>query len=66
VFQNSGKDLLSEYPETAKKLSMALTAKKAIALYEAISSLSDDAQGFANHNLTLTRLPAILYDIKSR
>ena len=65
VFQNLGKDFLSDYPETAKKLSSVLTAKKTFRLYELLTQLKSDCQSFSNHNLTLTRLPAVLYDIKN-
>lgn len=66
VFQSRGKDFLSPYEETAKRLASALTAKKAIELYSALSSLVEEAEKSANHNLTLTRLSSKLYDIKNR
>ena len=66
VFQNGSKDFLSDYPDTARKLSSVLTAKKAMELYSAVSELIENAERSANHNLTLTRLSSKLYNIKNR
>ena len=66
VFQSGSKELLSDFPETAKALASALTAKKSIELYKELSALADEAERSANHNLTLTRLSSKLYDIKNR
>mgnify|MGYP003299912527 CR=1 FL=1 len=66
VFQSGSKEALSEFPDTAKALSTALTAKKGIRLFETVSELIDCAEKSANHNLTLTRLSSKLYDIKNR
>lgn len=66
VFQNGSKDFLSDYPDTAKKLSSVLTAKKAMELYSAVSELIENAERSSNHNLTLTRLSSKLYNIKNR
>lgn len=66
VFQSGLKELLSDFPETAKALASALTAKKSIELYKELSALADEAERSANHNLTLTRLSSKLYDIKNR
>ena len=66
VFQSGSKEFLSDFPETAKALASALTAKKALELYSALSSITEEAERSANHNLTLTRLSSKLYDIKNR
>ena len=66
VFQSGSKETVSDYSETAKKLSLALTAKKGIMLFDTVSLLIDGAQKSANHNLTLTRLSSGFYDIKTR
>ncbi len=66
VFQSGSKEFLSDFSETAKALASTLTAKKAIELYSALSSLVEEAEKSANHNLTLTRLSSKLYDIKNR
>ena len=66
IFQSGSKEFLSDFPETAKALASALTAKKALELYSAISTITEEAEKSANHNLTLTRLSSKLYDIKNR
>lgn len=66
ILQNDSKNLLSDFPETAKKLSSVLTAKKNIELYEALNELIECCEKSANHNLTLTRLSSKLYYIKNR
>lgn len=67
VLQSGSKELLSDFPETARALASGMTAKKTLELYSALSSLIEEAEKrAANHNLTLTRLSSKLYDIKNR
>lgn len=66
ICQNGGRQFISDYPETAKALSSVLTAKKAMELLETINKLTESIEKSANYNLTLTRLSAELYNIKSR
>lgn len=64
ILQSGGKELISDYPDTAKRISAGLTQKKTLALLTGIQELSDCVNASANHNLSVTRLSAILYDIK--
>lgn len=65
VLQSGGKELISDYGDTAKRISVSLTQKKVMELLNGITELSDTVNANANHNLSITRLSAILYDIKS-
>ncbi len=65
IIQGGGKDLISGYEETAKRIASVLTQKKTLELLEGIQQLSDAVSLSANHNLSITRLSALLYDIKS-
>lgn len=65
IMQSGGKELISPYPDTAKRISSALTQKKVVELLTEIQELYDSVNASANHNLSITRLSAILYDIKS-
>lgn len=65
ILQSGGKELVSPYPDTAKRISSALTQKKVMELLTEIQSLLDAVNASANHNLSITRLSAILYEIKS-
>lgn len=65
IIKSGGKELISGYPDTAKRLSDMLTQKKALALLSGVQELYNSVNGNANHNLSITRLSAIFYDIKS-
>ncbi len=65
IIQSGGKSLISGYEDTAKRISAVLTQKKNLELLEGIQQLSDAVALSANHNLSITRLSALLYDIKS-
>ena len=65
IFQSGGKELISEFPETAKRIASALTQKKVLGLFSGIRELSDAVNASANHNLSITRFSALLYGIKS-
>lgn len=65
ILQNGGKELLSDSEETARKLSSRLTAKKAMDILHTVSDLYDNSMANSNHNLTVTRFSALLYDIKT-
>ncbi len=65
ILSGGGSDLISAYPETAKKLSAILTQKKLLQMLDEIQNLSDSVNSSANHNLSITRLSSVLYNIKS-
>ncbi|MBQ8504075.1 MAG: hypothetical protein IJ491_07350 [Clostridia bacterium] len=65
ILQSGGNELISGYEDTAKRISSSLTQKKVVRLLEEIKELSEAVNSSANHNLSITRLSAILYDIKS-
>ena len=65
ILQHGGKELISGYPEAAKKLSVRLTAKKAMEILNIITELHDRSLMNSNHNLTLTAFSAKLYSIKA-
>ncbi len=65
IIQSGGKELISHCEETAKKIASGLTQKKTLSLLMSVQELSDTVNMNANHNLSITRLSAILYDIKS-
>lgn len=65
ILQNGGKDLLSGYGDTAKKLATRLTVKKAMELLKAVELLHGQSLMNSNYNLTLTRLSALFFKIKS-
>ena len=65
ILSGSGTDLISAFPETAKKLSAILTQKKLLLMLDEIIRLSDTVNASANHNLSITRLSSVLYNIKS-
>lgn len=62
---NSGKTI-TQYEETAKKLSMHLTSKKLMECINCLQALTDNFNSTANYNLTVTRLSSVLYGIKSK
>ena len=65
VLKSSGNDMLTDCFDTAKKLSTRLTASKILRLINAVEELEENSKLNANHNLTLTRLSALFYSIKS-
>lgn len=65
ILQSGGEELISTCPDTAKRISSALTQKKVMELLAEIQELYGSVNASANHNLSITRLSAILYDIKS-
>lgn len=65
IIQSGGSELISDCEETAEKLASGLTQKKTLSLLMSLQELSDAVNMNANHNLSITRLSAILYDIKS-
>lgn len=65
ILSGSGNDLISAFPDTAKRLSSMLTQKKLLEMLEEIMLLSDTVNASANHNLSITRLSSVLYNIKS-
>lgn len=65
VLQSGGKELISGCSDTAKRLSSMLTQKKTAKLLSEIQELHNSVSLNANHNLSITRLSAILYDIKT-
>lgn len=64
VGTNSGNDMLTDKTETAELIKNALTRKKIIALFEAVTALKQDVESSANHNLSITRLSSLFYSIK--
>ncbi len=65
IIQSGGRELISGCEETARKIASGLTQKKALSLLMSVQELSDTVNMNANHNLSITRLSALLYDIKS-
>lgn len=65
ILQSGGKELISDFPDTAKRISSGLTQKKTLLLLQEIQALSDSVNSSANHNLSITRLSSVMYDIKS-
>ncbi len=65
VLKSGGRDMLTPFNGTAKKLSTKLTAAKIIMLINATEELEESSLLNANHNLTLTRLSALFYNIKT-
>lgn len=65
ILQHGGKELISGYPDAAKKLSVKLTAKKAMEMLGIITELHERSLMNANHNLTLTAFSARLYSVKA-
>lgn len=65
IIQSGGKELISDCEDTARKIASGLTQKKAVSLLMSVQELYDTVSMNANHNLSITRLSAILYDIKS-
>ncbi len=65
VLKSGGTDMLTPFNETAKKLSTKLTAAKILMLTKAVTELEESSLLNANHNLTLTRLSALFYNIKT-
>ncbi len=65
IIQSSGKELLSGLDAQARSLAAMLPQKKTMLLYEGLKKLSEDVDGFANHNLSITRFSALLYRIKT-
>lgn len=65
ILKSGGKDMLTPYGDTAKKLCARLTAAKFIKLINAVEELEAISLLNANHNLTLTRLSALFYNIKT-
>lgn len=64
VMQNRGRDMMSVYTETVKRLCTRLTASKILRLLETIEQLNQSSLMNANHNLVLTRFSALFYRIK--
>ncbi len=65
VLKSGGKDMLTPFGDTAKKLGARLTAAKILSLTNAVEELEESSLLNANHNLTLTRLSALFYSIKT-
>lgn len=65
ILQHGGRELISGSAEAAKKLSVRLTAKKAMTILGIITELYESSMMNANHNLTLTAFSARLYSVKS-
>ena len=65
VLQHGGRETLSASPESAKKLSSRLTAKKVLEMSRLTDELYENSMMNSNHNLTLTRFCSLIYGVKS-
>lgn len=65
VLKSGGRDMLTPFGETTKALTSRLTAGKILALINSVEELEKSSLLNANHNLTLTRLSALFYGIKT-
>lgn len=65
LLSNLSDELISDYKDTAKKLSSKFTSDKLINLIELAGSLSQQITASANYNLLLTRFCSTFYQIKS-
>lgn len=65
VYLSGTREMITASAETAKKLSSRFTAKKLLGLYESCRELYEKSMMNANHNLLITRLPALFYSAKA-
>lgn len=65
VLQSGGRDMLISDTSAAKKLAGSFTQKKTAALLSCLQDFCDSLQLSPNHNLAITRLCSLLYQIKS-
>ncbi len=65
VLSNLSDELISNYKDTAKMLSLKFTSDKLINLIEFTQSLSQQILASANYNLVLTRFCSAFYQIKN-
>lgn len=65
VLQHGGKETISGFYDTAKRLSQRLTAKKALKMSQLLDELYETSLMNSNHNLTVTRFCALIYGVKS-
>lgn len=66
IYSGNEDKVISAYPLTAKKLSFRLTEKQLIEAIGCIYKILGNFRSSANYNLTVTRLAAELYGIKSK
>ena len=65
VLRHGGKEMISEFPDTSKKISSRLTAQKLFEISATLDELYDISMMNSNHNLTLTRFSSLLYNAKN-